>query len=851
MFALNGSIGEEICLYPASTFDNCMCAIMSAMQMNGNFKTNRCYRLIRRIALLAFFPLSVALACRAHGAAQVQMPGECTNPDGMCVDAKNRLVIAAPNNDRKQPGAIFRLDGPDQKPYKWFDVPAHPTSGYAAPMGICFGPDGELYVCDNQKDSNGRLLRITFRDDKVATCETVAVGLDNANGVKYLNGRLYLTQAFLYGVKRADGAATSGLYMFNATDRDVRVGNTPDDPQCVFTDVTRNPEIRGGLNGVAVDRDGQIYVSNYGDGRLWRLTVGADGRVATTELLVRGGEGLVTPDGLCADEGCNVYIADMRGNAAMMYALGGRIQCIHRGGFARPSEPCVWRGDLYIANYGGTTLERLPLPNAPHPDMVGARRSITMEAFLRTDPGLKRLGTFRTRTSNEIKASNWCLGCECLDRDFADFAKFGRYIGQTGAKHARIFSGWAKTEKKKGVYDYAWLDVQVRELVAMGVKPWMCLSYGNPLYGSDTNLGAGVAAITDDPEAFAAWLRFCRETVRRYGDVIDAWEVWNEPFGNQMPAYAKLLVATSDAVREVQPKARILASAVGGYPNAEKLLGILREAGRLDAVSKWAIHPYVPNPDAPNNWWGYDTVARFERMLKAANPAYEVVQGEVGCPAQLEFGHALSSRPWTEYSQVKWNLRSMAGSAVLGRPHSIFAIIDFQYFGYMLQSYGLLRADLGKNVIYARPLYHAARNMFSFFDSEVKPVGLADGVAFKVLEARIPQQDLPSCDETDQLPPDAPRKVKVARFEKAGTPVLLAWYSHRIPSDALVFDQIELTVPGVTLSDPVWMDMITGRVFEIPAADIVRKDGVTVFRNLPMWDSPVLLAERAQVERTR
>ena len=88
----------------------------------------------------------------------------------------------------------------------------------------------------------------------------------------------------------------------------------------------------------------------------------------------------------------------------------------------------------------------------------------------------------------------------------------------------------------------------------------------------------------------------------------------------------------------------------------------------------------------------------------------------------------------------------------------------------------------------------------------------------------------------------------MARFEKAGTPVLLAWYAHRSPSDALVFDTVRLLVPGVAFRDPVWMDMITGRVFEIDAKDFETKDGTTVFTRLPLWDSPVLLAERAQVE---
>ena len=302
-----------------------------------------------------------AAAFVAHGRT-IQMPPACTTPDGMCVDAKGRLVIAAPNNDRKQPGAIFRLDSPAAEPVKWFDVPPCPESGYASPMGVCFGPEGELYVCDNQKDSRGRLLCVTFKDDKVAACEAVAVGLDNANGVKYLNGRLYLTQAFLYGTKRGDGAASSGLYMFSAKDRNVRVGNTPADPQCVFSDVTRNPSIRGGLNGVAVDpARGFIYTGNYGDGRVWRLTPGDDGRIVKAEELLHAGGASVTPDGLCLDGSGRLYIADMRGDAAERISCCGKFEVVRKGGFVRPSEPCVWKGFLCVANYGGTTLELIKL----------------------------------------------------------------------------------------------------------------------------------------------------------------------------------------------------------------------------------------------------------------------------------------------------------------------------------------------------------------------------------------------------------------------------------------------------------------------------------------------------------
>ena len=291
----------------------------------------------------------------------IQMPETCTTPDGMTIDPKGRLVIAAPNCNRKQPGALFLLDAPGGTPVKWFDVPALKESGYSQPMGVCFGPEGELYVCDCQKKGFGRLLRFTFKDDKVASCETIAEGLHNANGVKYWKGRLYLTQAFLFDIPRGDGAATSGIYMFNATDRNVRVGNTPADPQCIFADVTRNPKIKCGLNGVAIDSKGNLYTGNYGDGRVWKLTLGSDGKVAKAVEVVHPGQGVVTPDGFCVDAEDNLYIADMFGDAAQRVTPEGRVEFIQKLGFVRPSEPCVWKGHLYIANYGSTTVAEIPM----------------------------------------------------------------------------------------------------------------------------------------------------------------------------------------------------------------------------------------------------------------------------------------------------------------------------------------------------------------------------------------------------------------------------------------------------------------------------------------------------------
>jgi hypothetical protein len=114
--------------------------------------------------------------------------------------------------------------------------------------------------------------------------------------------------------------------------------------------------------------------------------------------------------------------------------------------------------------------------------------------------------------------------------------------------------------------------------------------------------------------------------------------------------------------------------------------------------------------------------------------------------------------------------------------------------------------------------------MMTFFDDAVKPVGLLE------------------CES------ECKRELTAAGFDKAGTPVTLLWYSDKIPSDELNWDKVDLTIKGITYKDPVYVEMITGKVFNLEPGTCKSADGNTVLTQIPMWDSPMMLAERAQVE---
>ena len=188
------------------------------------------------------------------------------------------------------------------------------------------------------------------------------------------------------------------------------------------------------------------------------------------------------------------------------------------------------------------------------------------------------LGTVAVKSAGEIKGSSWSIGCETLDRDFAAYGKYKKFVGPLGAKAMRVQAGWAKCEKHKGEYDFAWLDEVVDDAVAQGVAPWLETSYGNPLYEGGGGKGLGDGFPTS-AEALAAWDKWVTALAARYKDRVGAWEIWNEPdLRKNAPVeqYVGLYTRTAEIIRAAQPKAKIYALGLAGAH------GVCRGVSRCD-----------------------------------------------------------------------------------------------------------------------------------------------------------------------------------------------------------------------------------------------------------------------------
>lgn len=294
----------------------------------------------------------------------VELPDYCPTPDGMAISPEGDLVLACPNfADPTKPACLVRITKEGQVS-KWIDIPVLPATGWAAPMGIAFDENGDLFVCDNQAWSGaekaqfkGRLLHLKFTNRELRETVVVASGMEHPNGVRLRNGKVYVTQSSLSRIKDESGLLVSGVYCFDANDRNIAVTNTKADKNLIATVITRNPGVQYGLDGIVFDSVGNLYVGNFGDGTVHKLVMDDDGKVVNNEIWAQDPTQLRTTDGMCIDDDGNIWIADFSENAVARVSPDGTIRRIAQspdcdgsdGGLDQPGEPIVWNGQVIVS----------------------------------------------------------------------------------------------------------------------------------------------------------------------------------------------------------------------------------------------------------------------------------------------------------------------------------------------------------------------------------------------------------------------------------------------------------------------------------------------------------------------
>jgi len=460
---------------------------------------------------------------------------------------------------------------------------------------------------------------------------------------------------------------------------------------------------------------------------------------------------------------------------------------------------------------------------------------------------LPYLGTVKPRSTAEIESSNWLIGCETLDRDFADYEQYKEYIAPLGIKRLRMQAGWDKTEKSKGQYDWAWLDRIIDDAHRRGLKPWLQTSYGNHNYpgGGGANLGAGMPT---SKEALAAWDRWVEALVTRYKSKVVDWEVWNEPnFGdntvNTPAMVADLNIRTAEIIKRLQPGAKISGLAMGhiDLAYADQFFKILAQKKELALFDNFTYHDYTYNPDSH-----YPKVMALRAILDKYAPNIPLRQGENGCPSGGGSGRgALWDYDWSELTQAKWDTRRMLGDLGHDIETSIFGLIEMAYTNgpiNRLNYKGIIKSDSTKRVIRPKIAYYAIQHVTAIFDHSLQRI---QHVEHTYNGSLVPKN---STDVYYTASTDRVLEVYGYRHKTSGKTVFTIWQGEHIPTDSNKAKNLNFTFTNANFDQPVVVDIITGKVYDIPAGQWKKTGTGYAFTNIPVYDAPVLIADRSLVK---
>ena len=432
---------------------------------------------------------------RGQGATRMERPNvkptlfanlgdENYTPDGMAVHTQTgALYLNVPNfgltddSNKKinsaQGGYLYEV-GKDGKLTKILEYPVLERTGQAGPMGIANGPDGNLYVCDNQyfhdKDYCSRILRVVCENGKpTGEVQVVIEGLKLANGMAWFGDKMFFTDScFDIDSDEAAGILGSGgVFMFTLDDMKdpgtdgnapIKIKAGPDDSHCVAYQkvVKLGRGDNTGPDGICVDKDGNVWFGLFGNGFIFCLRPDANGEYKKENVenvfdalnqpdVQRGpyqGLKLECCDGICYNEKLNrIFIDDSVNNAIWMFKPCAKGETIRPtilwknddsdgmdGLLDQPCEAIVFDGKLLIVCF-----------DWPFPGMVNGKvdppGTICAIDFAEIEKLVQRQEQFQGQRGNAPRANG-------------DRSRGGRVNGNRNQENGRRRAGRQQNENR-------------------------------------------------------------------------------------------------------------------------------------------------------------------------------------------------------------------------------------------------------------------------------------------------------------------------------------------------------------------------------------------------------------------
>ena len=291
----------------------------------------------------------------------------CKIPDAMTIDSNNNILVSIPNfiNYEKLGSHIISIDE-NRKVSDWFtDLPDSPKTGEVHPMGLEFGPDGNLYIADNQyftsKDYASRLLRIVMQAGKPVRCEVAIEGFKLANAVRWKGNSVYVSDTFfdLEKQPRQSGVFRISLAEMNKGVVKLQPGGKDSRIIARYTTKEGTGDIAG-VDGICFDRDGNLFSGNFGDGVVSRTSFDQSGKVISQEVVIDH-PSFTCCDGIVCDVETNkIYMTNSKLNSIHVYDVDQHsLQLLWEndddngatGLLDQPCEPVIRGNELIVVNF--------------------------------------------------------------------------------------------------------------------------------------------------------------------------------------------------------------------------------------------------------------------------------------------------------------------------------------------------------------------------------------------------------------------------------------------------------------------------------------------------------------------
>ena len=306
-----------------------------------------------------------------------------SQPNGLAVDSSGNLYIADEENHRIRKvttsGIITTIAGTGVKGFAG-DAGLATKAQLEQPSGVAVDAAGNLYIADS---ANQRVRKVGL-DGIITTVAGNGIVAFGGDGGPAVNASLNFPE----GVA-VDGAGN--LYIADTQNHRVRQVGLDGTISTVAGTGTASfagdagPAAAASLNfpsAVTVDTDGNLYIADFSNGRVRKVSAGTISTVAGNGLFKYGGDGsaatsafLDQPLGVAADSDGNFYIADTENHRIRKVTPDGTITTVAGtgvqgfsgdGGLATIAELSAPRavvldtiGNLYIADTFNASIRRV------------------------------------------------------------------------------------------------------------------------------------------------------------------------------------------------------------------------------------------------------------------------------------------------------------------------------------------------------------------------------------------------------------------------------------------------------------------------------------------------------------